>query len=70
MKDGFTSAVEAMGEVQYGDRVLQEKVDNNKAEQDEQLADVVNMVLALKVNLMLFSLPGAWRLRYLGTFHD
>ena len=49
MKDGFTSAVKAMGEVQYGDRVLLEKVDNNKAEQDEQLADVVNMVLALKV---------------------
>ena len=51
MKDGFTSAVKAMGEVQYGDRVLQDKVDNNKAEQDEQLADVVNMVLALKVTL-------------------
>ena len=49
MKDGFTSALKAMGEVQHGDRVLQEKVDNNKAEQDEQLADVVNMVLALKV---------------------
>ena len=49
MKDGFTAALKAMGEVQHGDRVLQEKVDNNKAEQDEQLADVVNMVLALKV---------------------
>ena len=49
MKDGFTSALKAMQEVQHGDQVLQQKVDNNKAEQDEQLADVVNMVLALKV---------------------
>lgn len=52
MKDGFGSALAALKQVQYGDQVLQEKLDNNKAEQDQQLADVVNMVLTMKVRIL------------------
>ncbi len=50
MRDGFARAVAALDEVQHGDRLLQEKVDSNKAQHEQQLADVVNMVLSLKVS--------------------
>lgn len=49
MKDGFTTAMEALAQIQYGDQVLQEKVDHNKSEYQQQLTDVVQMVLSLKV---------------------
>ncbi len=49
MKVGFTTAMEELSRIQYGDLVLQEKVDSNKKQYETQLADVVQMVLELKV---------------------
>ena len=49
MRDGLTTAMEALTTV-HPDRLLEEKVDANKAAHEQQLADVVQMVLALKVN--------------------
>ena len=49
MKMGFSTALEALVQIQMGDQVLQERVNNNKMEHDNQLADVLNMVLSLKV---------------------
>ncbi|KAK2152039.1 hypothetical protein LSH36_341g03018 [Paralvinella palmiformis] len=48
MKMGFSTALEALVQIQMGDQVLQERVNNNKMEHDNQLADVLNMVLSLK----------------------
>ena len=50
MRDGFTSAMQALAKIQYGDQVLKETVDSNKAQYEQQLADVVQMVLTLKVS--------------------
>ena len=52
MKVGFSTALEALVQIQMGDQVLQERVNNNKIEHDSQLADVLNMVLSLKVSVM------------------
>ena len=50
MKSGFAGAVEALARVQYGDRLLEQRVDQNREQYELQLADVVSMVLALKVS--------------------
>ena len=49
MKEGFSSAMTALADIQYGDQVLQEKVDSNKSQYEQQLTDVLQMVLSLKV---------------------
>ena len=53
MKAGFSTALEALVQIQMGDQVLQERVNNNKIEHDSQLADVLNMVLSLKVRIRM-----------------
>ena len=49
MKSGFSDAIQALSTIQYGDQILEKKVDDSKQEYQEQLADVVQMVLSLKV---------------------
>ena len=52
MKAGFTHAMEALQDIQYGDQQLEATVQHNKAECEQQLGDVVQMVLALKVRTL------------------
>ena len=47
MRDGLTSAMEALSHTP--DRSLEERIEANKIAHDQQLADVLTMVLALKV---------------------
>ena len=56
MKEGFVTAMHTLAEIQYGDQVLEEKVDNNKVQYDNQLADVLHMVVSLKVRPHFFDL--------------
>ena len=49
MKTGFSTALEALAQIQFVDQVLQERVSTNKVQHDSQLADVLHMVLTLKV---------------------
>ncbi|KAI0237438.1 hypothetical protein LSAT2_012035 [Lamellibrachia satsuma] len=48
MKTGFSKAMEALQDIQYGDQQLEATVQHNKDECEQQLGDVVQMVLALK----------------------
>ena len=50
MKTGFSKAMEALQDIQYGDQQLEATVQHNKDECEQQLGDVVQMVLALKVS--------------------
>ena len=51
MRSGFTSALQSLSQIQYGDQVLHERVASNKAQYEQQLSDVVGMVLSLKVSV-------------------
>ena len=51
VREEFATFADVMNKVQYGDRILDEKIENNKVELQHQLADVVHMILALKVGL-------------------
>ena len=55
MKAGFIQAMEAFQDIQYGDQQLEAKVQHNKAECEQQLGDVVQMVLALKVRTLFLT---------------
>jgi hypothetical protein len=50
MKDAFTLAMGELSKIQYSDKLLEEKVETNNAENKKQVAEVLQMVLSLKVN--------------------
>ena len=50
LKCGFAGAMEALSHIQSGDQALSDKVVNNKQEHQHQLAEVLSMMLTLKVN--------------------
>ena len=50
MRSGFESAMHTLAEIQYGDQALEQKVENNKAQYEKELADVLQMVVNLKVS--------------------
>ena len=49
MRGGFETAMLALTDIQNGDKLLEQTVNANRAEYEKQLADVLQMVLSLKV---------------------
>ena len=50
MRRGFETAMHALTQIRHDDRRLEETVNCNKEEYEKQLADLLKMLLTLKVS--------------------
>ena len=51
MKQGFSSAMEELSKIQYGDQTLQQQLADNKKECAAEVKTVTDVVEELKVNV-------------------